>query len=66
MARLTKRLLNAMQDALSAMLAGVEGEGDWPKVLPRRDLEDAGDWVSAQLSKRAQSSAVGREGATDA
>lgn len=50
--RLTKRLLEAMDAALSAMTAGIEGEGDWPDDLPRGDLEDAEDWVSAQLRKR--------------
>lgn len=52
MAKLTKRLLEAMDSALGAMLAGIEGEGDWPEDLPRRDLEDAESWVSAQLAKR--------------
>lgn len=50
--RLTKRLLEAMDAALGAMLAGPEGEGDWPENLPRRDLEDAETWVAAQLAKR--------------
>lgn len=50
--RLTKRLLEAMSSALAAMLAGGDGEGDWPEDLPRRDLEDAEDWVGAQLRKR--------------
>lgn len=51
--RLTKRLLAAMYDALGAMLAGIEGEGDWPDYLPRKDLEDAETWVNEQLTKRA-------------
>ena len=50
--RLTKRLLRAMEDAVAAMLAGMEGEGDWPEDLPRRDLEDAEDWIDSQLAKR--------------
>jgi len=50
--RLTKRLLEAMEASLGAMLAGCEGEGDWPDDLPRRDLEDAESWVGAQLAKR--------------
>lgn len=50
--RLTKRLLRAMEDAVAAMLAGMEGEGDWPDDLPRADLEDAEDWINAQQSKR--------------
>lgn len=52
--RLTKRLLEAMGTAIGAMLAGMEGEGDWPDDLPRRDLEAAEDWVAAQLAKRAK------------
>ena len=50
--RLTKRLLNAMSDAVNAMLAGMEGEGDWPEDLPEKDLQDASDWIVAQLRKR--------------
>lgn len=50
--RLTKRLLRAMEVAIDAMLAGMEGEGDWPDDLPRRDLDDAENWVWAQLDKR--------------
>lgn len=50
--RLTKRLLAAMQAAVLAMLAGGEGEGDWPDDLPRRDLEDAESWIAAQIAKR--------------
>ena len=51
--RLTKRLLNAMETAVAAMLAGCEGEGDWPDDLPRKDLDDAEDWILAQIDKRA-------------
>lgn len=50
--RLTKRLLAAMEAAVDAMLAGVPNEGDWPDDLPARDLEDASDWIAAQLAKR--------------
>lgn len=50
--RLTVRVLDAMSAAVGAMLAGVEHEGDWPEDLPRRDLEDAKDWVCAQLRNR--------------
>lgn len=49
--RLTKRLLNAMNDALTAALSGEEGEGDMADT-PHRDLEDAATWVSQQLAKR--------------
>jgi hypothetical protein len=52
--RLTKRLLVAMDAAVGAMLAGMEGEGDWPEDLPRRDLEAAEIWIAAQLAKREQ------------
>ena len=54
--RLTERLLTAMETAVDAMLAGMEGEGDWPSDLPREDLEDAWEWISAQLDKRAKAS----------
>ena len=50
--RLTKRLLNAMDDAVNAMLAGSEGEGDWPEDLPRKDLDEASTWIAAQIRKR--------------
>ncbi len=50
--RLTKRLLRAMDEAVGAMLAGMEGQGDWPDDLPRRDLEDAETWLAAQIAKR--------------
>lgn len=53
--RLTKRLLTAMDAAIGAMLAGMEGEGDWPEDLPRRDLDDAETWVAQQLAKRERS-----------
>jgi hypothetical protein len=51
-AYLTKRLLEAMSAAVNAMLAGAEGEGDWPDDLPARDLEDAADWIAVQLARR--------------
>jgi hypothetical protein len=50
--RLTRRLLRAMESAVLAMGAGMEGEGDWPADLPRDDLDDAADWISAQLARR--------------
>lgn len=53
--RLTKRLLLAMEAAVSAMLAGMEGEGDWPDDLPRDDLDAADDWIAYQLNKRGPS-----------
>ncbi len=50
--RLTLRKLIAMEAAVSAMLAGMEGEGDWPDDLPKRDLEAAEDWINEQIAKR--------------
>lgn len=53
--RLTKRLLNAMNDALSAGLAGCEGEGDLADTS-FADMDDAQTWVAEQLRKRATKS----------
>lgn len=50
--RLTKRLLEAMEAAVSAMAAGMQGEGDWPEDVSVRDLDDAGGWIAEQLDKR--------------
>lgn len=52
MARLTLRRLNAMDNALSAMLAGEDNTGDWDDAVTRDDLEAASEWVSAQIAKR--------------
>lgn len=52
--RLTKRLLEAMEAAVSAMAAGMQGEGDWPEEVSARDLDDAGVWIAEQLAKREQ------------
>ena len=52
MARLTLRRLNAMDNALSAMLAGEDNTGDWGETVTRDDLEAASEWVSAQINKR--------------
>jgi hypothetical protein len=52
MTRLTKRRLEAMQGALSAMLAGYEGEGDWPEGVSRDDMDAALSWVFEQLERR--------------
>jgi hypothetical protein len=41
-----------MEAAVTALGAGMEGEGDWPDDLPRDDLDDAADWISAQLARR--------------
>ncbi len=50
--RLTKRRLLAIDMALSAMLAGMEGEGDWDPEIPAKDLEAASRWTTEQLAKR--------------
>lgn len=50
--RLTLRKLNAMDCALSAMMAGQEGEGDWPEDLSYCDLDDAHAWICQEISKR--------------
>lgn len=50
--RLTLRRLTAMEAALSAMLAGPQGEGDWPEEIPVEDVEAAHDWVCEQINKR--------------
>lgn len=63
MIRLTARVLDAINAALSAALAGLEGEGDMADT-PFRDLEDAQTWVHQQLAKRAttnQGTPNGRE-----
>lgn len=39
----TKRQLHAAACAVSAMLAGEDGAGDWPEDVTRRDLAGAGD-----------------------
>jgi hypothetical protein len=52
MVRLTKRRLEAISNALSAMLAGEDHQGDWGEDVSRADLEAAEDWVSQQLAKR--------------
>lgn len=52
MVRLTLRRLNAMDNALSAMLAGEDNTGDWDEDVTRADLEAASEWVSAQITKR--------------
>lgn len=48
--RLTKRRLEAMQDAVTAMLAG-DGEGD-AEGVDFKDLSAAADWIADQLYRR--------------
>jgi hypothetical protein len=50
--RLTAPLLRAMLAAVSAMLAGEEGEGDWPPEVTEEQLERAHAWIHSQLDKR--------------
>lgn len=52
MTRLTQRRLEAMSAALSAMLAGDQGEGDWPEDVSFDDMDSAHTWVLEQLRKR--------------
>jgi hypothetical protein len=47
--RLTKRLLEAMADALAVAEAGPD-DGDF--VFTPADYSDAADWVSEQLMRR--------------
>lgn len=51
MTRLTKKRLEAMQNAISAMLSGEQGEGDWDPDVSREALEAADDWVNEKLRK---------------
>lgn len=50
--RLTLRRLRAMENAVSAMEAGEQGEGDWDPDISREDMEAALEWVVQQISKR--------------
>lgn len=50
--RLTRRLLEAMSAATGAMGAGMQGEGDWPGDVSRRDMDDAETWIEEQLARR--------------
>lgn len=52
MTRLTLRRLNAMSSALGAMLAGQEGDGDWPEGVAFEDMDAAHSWVCEQIAKR--------------
>lgn len=54
MTRLTKRRLEAMAGAVSAMCAGIEGDGDWPEGVTMEDMQAAESWIFEQLAKRAQ------------
>ena len=52
MTRLTLRRLRAMEGAVASMLAGMEGEGDWPEGVTSEDMEAAEQWIFEQISKR--------------
>lgn len=52
MTRLTLRRLNAMENAVSAMLAHADNEGDWQDDVTRKDLDCAHDWIIEQIKKR--------------
>jgi hypothetical protein len=50
--RLSGRRLAAIEGALAAMLAGAEGEGDWPEGVTFADMEAAHDWVMQKMHAR--------------
>lgn len=52
MTRLTLPRLRAMENALSAMLAGADHEGDWCPSVSRDDMEAAEAWVGEQIARR--------------
>lgn len=60
--RLTLKRLAAMEGALSALLAGMEGEGDWPEDVAMKTVEDAHGWVCEQIRKRAARPSQSDEG----
>lgn len=49
--RLTVRKLRAMQAACAALLAGEQGEGDWPPSVAVEDLEASLAWINHRLAK---------------
>lgn len=57
----TIRRLRAALAAVNAMLAGAEGEGDWPEDVAKDDLEAARDRLYADL-KRAEERKAGSNG----
>jgi len=46
------KALRAMDGAVTAMLAGCEGEGDWPEGVSMADMEDAATWIADQIGTR--------------
>lgn len=58
--RLTRKRLLAMEAALSAALAGEDGEGDCAHI-PFADLEAALGWVQEQIERRSEAHGAGRK-----
>lgn len=56
MTRLTMRRLRAIEGALSALLAGPEGVGDWPEDVTWEDADAAHNWVCDEMDRRIQKS----------
>lgn len=52
MTRLTLRRLRAIEGALNVLLAGPEGEGDWPDGITSADMTAALAWVWQEIDKR--------------
>lgn len=46
------KALRAMEGAVTAMLAGMEGVGDWPEGVSMADMEDAANWIADQIGSR--------------
>lgn len=52
MTPLTLRRLRAIEGALSALLAGEVGDGDWPEEVTRKDAEMAFSWCLDQIGRK--------------
>jgi hypothetical protein len=48
---LTQRQAAAAMAAILAMLAGEEGEGDWPPDVSGKDLDEAADKIAGITSR---------------
>ena len=55
------KALRAMDGAVTAMLAGCEGEGDWPEGVTMDDMEDAATWIADQIGWREARAGKGRK-----
>jgi len=62
MTRLTLRRLNAIEEALSARLAGERDCYDDPDTPTDADYEAAYDWVTEQIERREKRAPLSREG----